>query len=232
MADVPPSPVAWEDHARDIAKLNSAGALNIIKEILPLTPRTNFHFALGRIMERLREETDVLVAAEKITVSQLAWADRNIMELRIRLRYVCKSEANTERFVNDIVTNTALTMRALLRMVDDLADKVENPIRPTPDQHRTAAHMEGARTEPGIADEGPLMARTCAKNVGLEKEYLALSTVTSPLIHPSAISILRTFDMEVYRQPLQGFGLMNGSELVIDVRKHIEVNGFNAAKTV
>ena len=90
--------------------------------------------------------------------------------------------------------------------------------------------MQASRTEAGLEDEGPLMARTYAKNVGLEKEYLALSATTSPLIHPSAVSVLRTFDIDCYRDSLVGHGTVNGSELIIDVRKHIEVHGFKPAK--
>ena len=121
-------------------------------------------------------------------------------------------------------------MRAQLRLVNDLANKVSNPVRPTPEQYKQIASLQNSRVDLGLEDVGPLMARTHAKGVGLEKDYLAISSVTSPLIHPSAISVLRTFDIESYRDSLTGYGIMSASELLIDARQHVETNGFKPKK--
>jgi hypothetical protein len=229
--EIPPLPEDWLEKLAEIGRVNGLGALAIIRDILAEQPRTDFHFALGRIMERLREETNVLVQDGPIaTIPQIAWATRNIIELRIWSRFICQSNSNVSRFVHDLSTVAASTMRAQLRLLNDLADKVPRPVRPTSEQYRQVAAMQESRTELGVNDEGPLMARTYAKTVGLEKEYVALSSVTSPLIHPSAVSVLRSFNIEAYRDSLRSHGLFNGTQLILDARKHIETYGFKPAK--
>jgi hypothetical protein len=230
MSDLPPLPEDWREQQDEIVKFNDFAARKLIREILAEESPTSFHFTLGRIMERLREENGVLVRYEKSSIPQVAWATRNIMELRIWTRFVCQSQGNLDRFVNDLATVGASTMRAQLRLVNDLADKVPNPIRPVASQYKQVASMQDSRSELGLEYEGPLMARTYAKSTGLEKEYLAISSVTSPLVHPSAISVLRTFNIECYRDSLTGHGIMNSGELIIDARQHIEANGFKPAK--
>jgi hypothetical protein len=90
--------------------------------------------------------------------------------------------------------------------------------------------MQRARAELGLGQDSPLMARTCASKVGLEKEYLAFSNITSPLIHPSAISILKTFDLESYRDVLTSLGLKLAGDVILDARAHIAEHGFRPEK--
>ena len=137
-AEIPNLPADWRERQAEINRLNDLGALNLIREILADGAPQSFHFAIGRIMERLREENSVLALAAEHTVPHIAWATRNIMELRVWTRFVYQSQANLNRFVNDLAPIGASTMRAQLRLVNDLADKVPNPIRPTGDQYKVS----------------------------------------------------------------------------------------------
>lgn len=230
MADLPPLPKKSPETLAEIGSLNDRATQKLIREILADRPHTQFHFTLGRIMERLQEENSVLVSETRRPVPAVAWAARNIIELRIWTRFVCQSRTNLDRFANDLATTFAPTLRAQLRLLNDLANKVPNPIRPSAGQYKKLADFQNWRTEIGLDAEGPLMARTCARGVGLEKEYLAISNVTSPLIHPSAISVLRAFDIEEYRDSLTGHGLVTASELIIDARTHLERSGFKPGR--
>jgi hypothetical protein len=223
-------PATWPEQRVYIGKIQHAGAGNLIQEILRDKPATLFHFTVGRIMEKLQEENHVLAFDEASTIPQIAWAGRNLMELRILVRFVCQSQANLERFNNDILTTGTATMQAQLRLLNDLAKKIPDPIRASPDQYRELANMRQARTEAGLGEDSPLMARTCAAKVGLEREYLAFSSITSALVHPSAISVLKTFDLEVYRDGLTCQGLMLAGDAILDARTHIEKHGFKPEK--
>jgi hypothetical protein len=70
------------------------------------------------------------------------------------------------------------------------------------------------------------MARTCAKRIGMEKEYLAFSSATSPLVHPSSLTVLKSFDLESCRVWLVLLSLNLASEVILDIRNHIEKYGF------
>ena len=190
----------------------------------PDEPHTSFHFVLGRFLEKLIEDNRTLAFEDDATVPELAWAGRNIMELRVLSAYVCQSKANLDRFEADVLTSGAATMQALLRLHNDLARHVEGKLAPTA-LHRQHRAVQTAREQAGLGSTSPLMARTCAKRVGMEKEYLAFSSVTSALVHPSAISILKTFDPESYRTVLVAHGLILASKVILAVREHVEKHG-------
>ncbi len=229
MGAILPLPETWPEQRPYIGKINHVGANNLIKDILTDEPHTSFHFVLGRILEKLIEENRVLAFKDDATVPELAWAGRNIMELRVLSRYVCQSRANLDRFEADVLTTGAATMQALLRLHNDLAREVEGKLAP-PELHRRHGELQAAREQAGLGSESPLMARTCAKRVGMEKEYLALSGVTSALVHPSSISVLKTFDLELYRTVLVPHGLILASKVILDAREHIEKHGYKPAQ--
>jgi hypothetical protein len=226
MSEPPPMPATWPEQRAYVGKINHLGAGNLIKEILADDAATLFHFTVARIMEKLQEENRVLAFNDASTIPQVAWAGRNLMELRILVRFVCRSRANLERFSNDILTTGPRTMDALLRVSNNLAKMVPNPLKASPDQYREVAGMEQARFEAGLGKDSPLMAGACASKVGLQKEYLLFSRITSPLIHPTAISVLKTFDLESHRDSLTSLGLKLATDVILDAREHIEKYGF------
>lgn len=224
-----PLPETWPEQRTYIGKINHVGANNLIKAVLTDEPYTSFHFVLGRIMEKLIEENQILAFKEDATVPELAWAGRDIMELRVLSRYVCQSKANLDRFEADVLINGATTMQALLRLHNDLAREVGGKLAP-PELHRQHGDLQEAREQVGLGSESALMARTCAKKVSMEKEYLAFSSVTSALVHPSAISVLKTFDIESYRTVLVAHGLILASKVIVEAREHIEQHGYKPAQ--
>lgn len=224
-----PLPETWPEQRPYIGKINRVGANNLIKAVLTDEPHTSFHFVLGRIMEKLIEENQILAFKEDATVPELAWAGRDIMELRVLSRYVCQSKANLDRFEADVLINGATTMQALLRLHNDLAREVGGKLAPL-ELHRQHGDLQKAREQVGLGSESALMARTCAKKVGMEKEYLAFSSVTSALVHPSAISVLKTFDIESYRTVLVAHGLILASKVIVEAREHIEQHRYKPAR--
>jgi hypothetical protein len=64
----------------------------------------------------------------------------------------------------------------------------------------------------------------------MEKEYLAFSSVTSALVHRNAISVLKSFDLESYRQVLVSHGPILASKVILDAREHVEKHGYRPAQ--
>ncbi len=223
-------PSTWPEQRVYIGKVNGIGCKNLIKEILKDKPATPFHFTLGRLIEKVEADNGVLAFLDDATIPQIAWAARNLIEVQILIRFVCQSERNLERFNNDLFTNGASTIQAQLKLLNDFAKKIPNPTRARPEQYRQLDDMQQARVEVGLATEGPLMARTLAGKVGLEKQYPAFSSITSTLIHPTSLSVLKTFDLEVYRPGLTAQGLVLASECILDTRKHVDKFGFKPQK--
>jgi hypothetical protein len=184
---------------------------------------------LGRIVEKLIEENHVLAFEDNCTVPRVAWATRNVMELRILSRYVCQSGTNLKRFQDDVLNTGATTLRSMLRVYNDLAKEVGSPIAPA-DLHRNQGELQSAREEAGLGEESALLASSCARRVGLEKEYFALSGVTSTLVHASAISVLKTFDIEDYRETVTIHGLILVSKVITEARDHIALHGYKPAR--
>ena len=223
-------PATWPEQRIYIGKVNGTGCRHLIRDILKDKPATPFHFTLGRLIERVEEENKVLAFEDNAAIPQIAWAARNLIEVQILIRFICQSQLNLERFNNDFFTNGTSTIQSQLRLLNDFAKRIPNPMRATPEQYRELDGMQQARSEAGVADEGPLMARTLASKVGLEKQYLAFSSVTSTLIHPTALSILKTFNLEVYRPGLVGQGLVIATDAIVDARTHVDKHGFKPEK--
>lgn len=175
------------------------------------------------------EENRVLAFEDDCPVPKLAWATRNIMELRVLSRFVCQSAFNLDRFQADILTAGATTLQAMIRLQSDLAKEVGCPPVP-PEIYRNQGELQEAREVVGLGDQSVLLASSCAKKVGLHKEYFALSGVTSILVHPSAISILKTFDLEAYREAVTMHGSILASKVILEARDHISLHGYKPAR--
>ena len=83
MDGIPPLPEGWPEQRPYIGKINYVGASNLIETLRTDKPHTSFHFVLGRIMEKLIEENQTLAFKEDSTIPEVAWAGRDIMELRV-----------------------------------------------------------------------------------------------------------------------------------------------------
>jgi hypothetical protein len=229
MNAIPPMPVNWQEQKIYIGNVNKLGANNLIAEILAATPHSAFHYVLGRIIEKLIEENYVLGLEENPTIPRVAWATRNAMELRVLSKYVCQSETNLKRFQNDVLGSGTTTVRSMTRLLNDLAKEVGFPVV-SEDAYRNQGELQSAREEAGLGEATCLLASACAKKVGLYKEYFALSGVTSPLVHASAISVLKTFDLEAYRETVTIHGLLLTSKVITEARDHIALHGFKSAR--
>ena len=216
MRDPHPKTIAKAEENLLLGTIHQIEAQDLINQINAAIPATPFHFTVTRLLEKLEEENRVVAFDDACSIPRFAWAVRNLMELRILLRFVCQSQSNLERFNNDILVVVPKTLQVLISSEHDASDSRKA------DHNRLLADIELARSKAGLEKNSrPLLARTCAAQVGLEKEYIACSTFTSPLVHPSALVILKTVDQESQRPLLTSLGLKLAGDVIMDARTHI-----------
>jgi hypothetical protein len=102
------------------------------------------------------------------------------MELFILSRYACQSAQNLKRFHADSLIIQSMMLEGVIQLSSDWAK--EHGHRQVPVSiHRTHGNAEKFRERAGLKQEQPLMAKTCAKSVGMKKEYDAFGRLTSPV---------------------------------------------------
>jgi hypothetical protein len=224
MPDLPPLPQNPEEAFVQIAKENIIGAKRLIQDLVKATNPTTFHFTIGRILENVVDQLNRL-ALQESTITDIAWAHRNLMELLVWSKYIRQSQANLQRFHDDFYVDGALMMEAVIKVYTDFAQQFPGAMKVSEEQYRMKAELQKAREEAKLAGEGPLKASQVAKQVGLEKEYPAVNSITSKLVHPTALSILKTFNLDVMRPIFVSQGLVLASRIVIETREHFEKHG-------
>ncbi len=132
MNSIPPIPKTWPEQKLYMGNVNKLVANNLIAEILAAGSHSSFQFVLGCMLEKLIEENHVIAFEDNCAVPRLAWATRNVMELRVLFRYVCKSEANLKRFQDDILTTGATSLQSVIRLCNDWAKELGSTPCPSP----------------------------------------------------------------------------------------------------
>lgn len=226
---IPPTSDSYLELRTYSGDVNRNAINGLIAEIWAAKPYTSFHFFLGRILENLQKQNQTLAFQDHATIPELAWAGRNAMELRVLARYGCRSVSNLRRFQADALVNGSNILQALIRISNDLAKQVGAKKRVPVSVHRGHAGIQALRMQAGLGREPPLMARTCAKSVGMESEYLVFGSMTSPLVHPSAVTVLESFDLESCRVWLVLLSLKLVTDVIVDVRDHLGKYGCRPA---
>jgi hypothetical protein len=118
--------------------------------------------------------------------SHVAWACRNLLEIRIFSKYVSLSPENRKRFINDMTVDAVQTNDAMIRMME--------LVRPgCPESQGEIAKLvltsEALQQESGYNGTSFLSPTKLAKEMGLDLE-LSVHKFCSKLIHPTAQSIL------------------------------------------
>ena len=238
MADISPETPNLKAIKARFGKTNNDNGRKLISELVLMAKAPGqatsqgipFHYIIARIIEKLLEENSILAFKENATIPELAWAVRNLMELRVMAKYVCSSKSRLERFQNDVLITWVTTLERLLELQEALAREVGGGQGPAADVYRGLARLQKEREAAGLGKEGPLIASQCAKAVKLKGEYDAIGSVTSSLIHPSAHSVLKVSDLALLEPLLVPKGLLLASKIILEIRDHIQTHGYQPAK--
>jgi hypothetical protein len=221
-------PDTFPELRNHLGLINKTGATNLVNEILAKPPHTLFHLVLGSLLENLKIQNEILALDDSPSVAAIAWAGRNIMELFILSRYCCQSARKLTRFHADSLIIQSMMLNGVIQLSSDWAKEHGHKGVPA-SIHRTHEQAEKFREKAGLKQEQPQLAKTCAKTVGMRKEYEAFGRLTSPLVHPSAVIVLRPFDVESCRISLVMHSLKRASDLILELREHIEKHGCTPA---
>jgi hypothetical protein len=224
-----PLPESFLELRNYLGLINKTGATNLVHEILADEPHTLFHLVLGSILENLKIQNEILALDNFPSVAAVAWAGRNTMELFVLSRYGRQSARNLKRFHADSLIIQSMMLKCVIQLSNDWAKEHGQKNKMPASIHRTHGNAEKFRERAGLKQEQPLMAKTCAKSVGMKKEYDAFGRLTSPLIHPSAVIVLKPFDIESCRNSLVLLSLKIASDLILELREHIKKYGCKPA---
>ena len=156
----------------------------------PERPFWHLNVYIGLIHETLKMQFHLKRAYSELELNYLAWAARNLLELRVWSSYVVRSEQDAWRFHQDQFIDGVTAIRSMTKA----ADKIERAV----DAEFLRSCAAGLRTklEPLCANAGVnetsgyLSPKLIAKEVGLDGEFEVHNTITSKLLHATGFSVL------------------------------------------
>jgi hypothetical protein len=133
----------------------------------------------------LGELEKAVSTAEQTQALKLASVTRNLFELSFEVEYVCKSDANMERFIVDVVIDELEIMEKFLE-IDKQDPNYQSHQKSQEREKELRAQIEKA----GLTGSGPLRVETIAKQLNRLGEYKSLFKVYSKMTHATAWAIL------------------------------------------
>jgi hypothetical protein len=169
-----------------------------------------------------REYRSLRVGFEKST-PLLAWACRNMLELNIYTKYTLLKGSNAKDFADDRWID-AIEMFSSFRTWINFYD----PGGATPGLDQAITNFSEEKAKRGITRAKYMRMETMAAAVNFSEDYKHINKVASKLVHPTAFSVLGSFDEGELGQ-LKPILLNNGVrfmvEAVADIRRYVKTNG-------
>jgi hypothetical protein len=156
----------------------------------PEHPFWHLNVFIGIAHEALKMQFHLKRAYKERELNYLAWAARNLLELRVWSMYVAKSEQNAWRFHQDQFIDGLTSIRSM----DKAADKVGRTV--DAEFLRSTAAALRVRLKPladnaGVTEaNGYLSPKLVAREMGIEGEFDVHNTITSKLLHATGFSVL------------------------------------------
>lgn len=170
----------------------------------------------------LREYRSLRVGLKRST-PLLAWACRNMLELNIYTKYTLRKGSNAKDFVDDRWIDA-------IEIFSSFRDWIRfyNPNSTTPELDQTIRNFGEEKVKQGITRAKYLRMETMAEDVNFSVEYKHMNKVTSKLVHPTAFSVLGSFDegeLAQLKSILFNNGARFGVEAFADIRGYVVKNG-------
>lgn len=130
-------------------------------------------------------------SAFRLQIGRLASATRNLFEVSFVADYVCASDKNMQRFIEDAAIDELEIMEKFLAIDQQDASYVQDQ---KSQQRMQALTQQIANAN--LTGSGPLRVSAIAKAVNREAEYSALYKVYSKMTHATAWAIIGTCNWE------------------------------------
>lgn len=212
---------------KELAALNDTDLRALIDQLkASIDPIALFRDALARILRETAIQNNRLNPIRQSDVTELAWAARNVLELRIWTRYIFQSSENVTRFRQDELIDGAETLEALIVFDKEVLAKEHDGLLQVTEEN--VERLNGLRKvirEQGVEGKKHLSTGALSGSLGLGREFVAFNRLTSKLVHPSALSMYATDLVEVHTRMFVGWGLISVRKLIADTRTHISTFG-------
>lgn len=175
------------------------------------------------LISALMREYRILTIGFNESTPLLAWACRNVLELNIYTKYSLIWGSNARDFVDDRWIDAIEVFESFRDWV-----RFQDPGILTPRIDQTIADFEAEKAKQGITRRSYLKMQKMASDVGFSEEHRHMNKVASKLVHPTAFSVLGTFDqgeLGRLRPILFNCGVRYGIEAAAAVRQHVINNG-------
>lgn len=162
----------------------------LIERDSPETPFWYLNVFISLAHEAMKMQFHAKRAFQEGEMNYLAWAARNLLELRVWTLYATESRQNALRFHQDQFVDGLSALRSLEKSAQKLpreedaqcVKKIAAGLRPQMEQHATVA---------GVDDSLPYLSpKYLAKQLNLEGEFEIYNVLCSKMLHSTGYSVL------------------------------------------
>jgi len=156
----------------------------------PEHPFWHLNVFIGIAHETLKMQFHLKRAYKERELNYLAWAARNLLELRIWSMYVAKSEQNAWRFHQDQFIDGLTSVRSMEKAADKVGRAADAEFL------RLNAAALRAKLKPladnaGVTEANKYLSpKLVAKELDIAGEFDVHNTITSKLLHATGFSVL------------------------------------------
>lgn len=156
----------------------------------PEHPFWHLNVFIGIAHEALKMQFHLKRAYEECELNYLAWAARNLLELRVWTLYATSSAQSAWRFHQDQFIDGLTSIRSIEKAAEKAGHTADADfLRSSAAAFREMLKPLAENACVGDAD-GYLSPRRVAKEVGIEVEFELHNTITSKLLHAPGLSVL------------------------------------------
>jgi hypothetical protein len=228
-------PAMHPDTPKYVAQLDRRFSLNIVKTNMEIfkreSPELPFWYLnvfIGISGEALKMQYHLKRARQECEVNYIAWAARNILELRIWTLFASSSRENALRFHKDQYVDGLSAVRAMERAAQRVPRDVDAECL------RAAANVlrkpmeERAKLE-GVDESLPfLSAKVLSKQFQLDGEFEVFQVLCSKLLHSTGFSVLVAQNRDQRESTVDNifrFGAMYALSILDELNSHLKAEG-------
>ena len=142
-----------------------------------------------------------------------AWACRNLLELRIFVKYIVLSSENRKRFMYDFLIDSKQTTEMQKRLAGQVAPNLS-----LEQYDFLLQSLASKRDDLNFTENKYLKPSELATSLGLSDEFDVMNKLCSKLVHPTVQSILST---DVDAQPERDLLFLKGRDYLADLMREI-----------
>lgn len=170
----------------------------------------------------LREYRILKLGAQEVQPMMIAWACRNLLELKIITKYTLLNGTNAKRFVDEQVIDSIEFFSAAQAFLTGLDSKKAGCL------DDITSDLREQKKRLGISTAGFVKVGDMAVSVGLSSKYRHMAKFTSKLVHPTAFSVILKSDegeFEALKPICFVNAVSDAADAFAEIRSYVTKNG-------